>query len=119
MSSNKDALVSTTLLRQNRERVREELAGMRPYLTNEVAAMAERVLLEWEKAERDAAREFVETARAAFLTGWSADTLATHAKAIEETRTVPEEWRGLIAQRNSAGWAFVLSSIPVKRSQAA
>jgi hypothetical protein len=115
----REALVSTEILRQKRQEARAELDAHRPYLTEQVTAYAEKILLQWEQAEREAARQFVPTARAAALTGWSPETLTDHARQIEAGASVPEEWRGLLAQRTSAGWSFVLSSVPVKRSKAA
>lgn len=115
----RDVLVSTAILRQKRDEARAELDRLRPYLAAEVANYADLLLLEWEKAERDAALEYVPTAKAARLTGWSADTLIDHANALEAARSVPVAWRGLLAQRTTAGWTFCLSSIPVKQNKAA
>jgi hypothetical protein len=115
----KDVLVSTTILRQRRDEVRAELDDLRPYLPDQTVNFAERLLLQWEKAEKDAALEFVPTAKAERLTGWSADTLCDRAAAIDAGRPVPAKWRGLLAQRTTAGWTFCLSTIPVKETKAA
>lgn len=115
--SERDVLVSTAVLRARRQEAREELERLKPILDRQVIAYAETLLLQWERAETDAALEFVPTARAARLTGWAADTLAGHAKAIEAGRSVPLAWRGLLCKLTPAGWTFVLASIPVKHSE--
>lgn len=110
----KDTLVSTTLLRQRREEERAELDRVRPYLEPRVATYAERVLAAWERAEIEAAREYVPTSQAAALTGWHPDTLRTRAKMAREGKALPEEWGGLLAVWADGEWAFCISSIPPK-----
>lgn len=119
MSSKSDALVSTALLRQRREEERGELERLRPFLDDTVANYAERILTAWERAEVDAEREFVSTAKAAYLTGWSEDTLRDRAKRGREGRAMPAGWEGLLATWDGQEWAFCVSSIPTKGRKAA
>ncbi len=115
----KDTLVSTALLRQKREEERAKLDEVRPYLDETVAAYAERVLTAWERAEIEAAREFVPTARAAALTGWCQDTLRARARMSREGKPMPPGWENLLSVWDGQEWGFCISTIPAKGRRAA
>lgn len=115
----KDVLVSTAVLRQKRDEERDELDRIRPYLDEQVANYAERLLVAWERAEMDAAREYVPTARASSLTGWCPDTLRARARMSREGKMMPDGWENLLAVWDGQEWGFCVSTIPPKGRRAA
>ena len=116
----RDRLVSTNVLRERRERLREEIAEQKRVRADgdPFFRITDWLLAEWEDAEREAAREHVPTAEAARLTGWSEQTLRKYGQAARDGEPMPEGWEGLVA-RKDGDWSFVVSTIPVKRTQAA
>lgn len=117
----KDRLVSTAVLRERRQVLREKIADQKKVRANDDPFFkhTEWLLEEWEAAERDAAREYVPTARAAELTGWSEQTLRKYATAARAGEPLPEGWDELQARRQGPEWTFCVSTIPVKNSTAA
>lgn len=122
--SERDRLVSTALLRERRARLREQIAEQKKQRADgdPFFKIAEWLLAEWEQAERDAAKEYVSTAEASRLTGWSVHTLRLKAQRARTGVAMGEGWEGLQARRTGGkkgDWTFVLSTIPAKRTAAA
>lgn len=119
--SERDRLVSTTILRERRQLLREQIAEQKRTRADgdPFFRITEWMLAEWEQAERDAAREYVPTVEAARLTGWSDQTLRKRASDARDGRPMPDGWEGLLARRDGAEWVFCVSTIPVKNTAAA
>lgn len=117
----KDRLVSTAVLRERRQRLRDEIAAQKRVRSEDdpFFKITEWLLLEWEQAEKEAAREYVPTAEAVRLTGWSAQTLRKRAEEARAGESMPPGWELLQARKDGAEWAFVVSSVPVKGKGAA
>lgn len=117
----KDRLVSTAVLRERRDRIREEIEGQRAVRADAdpFFKICEWLLAEWEVAERDAAREYVSTAEASRLTGWSDQTLRIKAHKVRGGEDPGEGWEGLLVRSTGSEWAFCVSSIPVKNTKVA
>jgi hypothetical protein len=118
-----DKLISTRVLVEARERVRVEVERQRairadgdPFFRH-----ADWLLAEWEQAEREAVREYVSTRHAARLTGWSTETLRRRARRAHsgEGEPLPAEWAGLLVRRDGHEYSLVLSTVPLKPTQAA
>lgn len=116
-----DRLVSTAILRERRTELREQIAEQRKVRADDdpFFKIADWLLTEWEEAERLAARHYVPTAEAAQLTGWSAQTLRARARDARAGNAMPEGWEGLVVRSDGPEWSFVVSTIPVKATQAA
>lgn len=117
----KDALVSTKAVREGMDRVEEEIARQK-----RLRAEADPfflhvgwVLEEMRAAVREAEREYRPTSEAARLTGWSEETLRRRARALHEGKAVPGEWAQMIVRKDGADWTYLVSTVPVKRSNAA
>lgn len=121
MSRASDKLVSTAVMRERRQRLREQIQAQKAVRADgdPFFKITEWMLAEWEAAEKDAAREYVPTAEAVRLTGWSAQTLRRRAEEARAGDPVPAGWDLLQARKDGAEWAFVVSSIPVKGKGAA
>lgn len=122
--SERDRLVSTAVLRERRARLREQIAEQKRTRAegDPFFKIADWLLAEWEQAEKDAAKEYVSTAEAARLTGWSVHTLRLKAARARSGATMTEGWEGLQARRTGGRkgeWTFVVSSVPAKRTAAA
>lgn len=117
----RDRLVSTAVLRERRELLRQQIAEQKKIRANDdpFFKITDWMLGEWESAERDAAREYVPTARACELSGWSGQTLRKYAAAARAGESLPEGWEELLARREGADWVFCVSTIPVKNTAAA
>lgn len=118
----RDRLVSTTITKERREELRARIADQRKVRAegDPFFKITEWMLEEWEAAERDAAREYVPTSRAAALTGWSEQTLRRYAGMARAGEPMPEGWQGLQAVRHGKhDWTFCVSTIPVKSTAAA
>lgn len=120
----KDRLVSTAVLRERRDKLREQIAEQKSVRSNDdpFFKITDWLLAEWEQAEKDAAREWVPTVRAAELTGWTEETLRKMGAKARAGEPMPEAWDQLQARRAGGGsgeWSFVVSTIPVKRTEAA
>jgi hypothetical protein len=92
--SERDRLVSTAVLRERRDRLRQQIAEQKRIRSSDDPFFkhTEWMLEEWESAERDAAREYVPTSRASELTGWSPQTLRKYAAAARAGEALPEGW---------------------------
>lgn len=117
----KDRMVSTSVLRERREEIRETIEEQRKVRAEDDPFFkhCDWLLSEWEQAEREAAREYVPTAEAARLTGWSEQTLRKYAAAAKAGEPMPEGWEELRARTDGAEWSFCVSTIPVKNTRAA
>ena len=125
---NKDRLISTSALRERREELRDQIDEQRRTRSDDdpFFKITGWMLAEWEQAEKDAAKEYVSTAEAARLTGWTVGTLRKYAAARREGEPVPDGWDELQAKRTGAGergdrgeWHFVVSTVPIKNTAAA
>lgn len=116
MSRASDKLVSTSVLRERRQKIREQIQAQKAVRADSdpFFKITEWLLLEWEAAEKDAAREYVPTAEAVRLTGWSAQTLRRRADEARAGAAVPPGWELIQARKDGAEWCFVVSSIPAK-----
>lgn len=119
--ADRDRLISTAVLRERRELLRQQIADQKkmraaddPFFKH-----TEWLLAEWEQAEKEAAREYVPTARAAELTGWAVQTLRKYAAAARAGEPIPAGWDELLARREGSDWVFCVSTIPVKNTAAA
>lgn len=117
----RDRLVSTAVLRERRQRIRDEIAAQKRVRADDdpFFRITEWVLAEWEQAEREAAKEYVPTAEAVRLTGWSAQTLRKRAEEARAGEPMQEGWELLQARKEGAEWAFVVATIPVKGRKSA
>ena len=120
----RDCLVSTALLREHRQRVQEEIERERQWRSNDDVffKITRRVLDAWEEAEKAAARQYVPTAEAARLTGWSEPTLRKWAAIARTGGTLTGGWDEMVARREGGekgDWSFVVSTLPVKNTAAA
>ena len=110
-------LVSAATLRGHLEQVREREAEHRRFRADGAGEtkVADWILAEWEAAIDAAEAELVGLSRAAELTGWHADTLRRHARAVWENKPVPATWRALdVRRQGEAGdWLVRLASVPV------
>lgn len=112
----RDKLVSTAVMRERRRILREQIQAQKSVRSDgdPFFKITEWMLAEWEAAERDAAREYVPTAEAVRLTGWSAQTLRKRADEARAGEPLPPGWDLLQARKDGSEWCFVVSSIPVK-----
>lgn len=117
----RDRLVSTAVLRERRDQLRQQIADQKKVRANDdpFFRITDWMLEEWEAAERDAAKEYVTTARAAELTGWSEQTLRRYGAAVRAGEPLPEGWDELLARKSGSDWFFCVSTIPVKSTAAA
>ena len=118
---NNDRLVSTSVLRERREEIRDQIAEQRRTRSDDdpFFKITDWMLAEWEQAEKDAAREYVPTAVAAELTGWSVQTLRKNAHRARSGEPLPNGWQDLQARLEGSDWVFVVSTVPVKNTSAA
>ena len=117
----KDRLVSTAVLRDRRDKIREDIEAQRAVRadTDPFFKVTEWLLAEWEAAEKDAAREYVSTAEASRLTGWSDQTLRIKAHKVRGGEDPGEGWEGLLVRSTGSEWAFCVATIPVKNTKVA
>lgn len=117
----RDKLVSTAILREKRQALRDQIAEQKRFRPDNdpFFRATEWLLAEWEAAEKEAAREYVSTAEAVRLTGWSGQTLRKRADAARSGDPLPEGWENLQARKDGAEWCFVVSTVPVKGKDAA
>lgn len=117
----RDVLVSLARIREGLESVEAEVerqkmlrADADPFFRH-----VDWVLTEVRAAIREAEVEYVPTAEAAKLTGWSDETLRRHAKALHAGEAAPREWAEMLVRKDGGDWSFCVATIPVKRSVAA
>lgn len=117
----RDRLVSTAVTAERRKQLREKIAEQKKVRSPEdpFFKITDWMLEEWEGAERDAALEYVPTARAVELTGWGVNTLRKYAIAAHAGEPLPAGWEELRVRKVSGDWVFCVSTIPVKNSSAA
>lgn len=117
----RDRLISTTVLRERRDQLQETIEAQRAVRADEdpFFKITAWLLAEWERAERDAAREYLPTVEAARLTGWSEQTLRKKAHQVRAGEDPGEGWEELLVRSTGSEWAFAVSTIPVKRTNAA
>lgn len=117
----RDRLISTTLTRERRDELRQQIQDQKRLRAQDdpFFKITDWMLSEWEQAEKEAAREYVSTAEAARLTGWSEQTLRKRAHEAHEGRPLPEGWEELRVRADGPTWSFCVSTIPVKSTQAA
>ncbi len=114
-------MVSTLVLKERRSEIRAKIEEQRQLRAEDdpFFKITDWLLAEWEQAERDAAREYVPTAIAAELTGWSAQTLRSKAQKARDGDHPGEGWEELQVRLDGSEWAFCVSTIPVKNTRAA
>lgn len=117
----KNRLVSTAILRERIEEVKEKRKEQKRFRAEDDPFFkhTEWVILEFEQAIRDAAREYVPTMEAAELTGWSPQTLRTKAHKVRAGEDPGPGWEDLQVRASGGEWAFCVSTIPVKSSRVA
>lgn len=117
----KETLVSTGPLRERIVRLEEEVEAQRQLRADDdpFFRWAEYFLAAMREALRDAEREYVATAEAARLTGWSEQTLRARGRAAARGRPLPTGWEGLLARHEANEWAFCVATIPIKGQAAA
>lgn len=85
-----------------------------------VVKMGLRLLREAEEVQETLLEARVGTFEASERTGWHPDTLQKYAKARIAGDPLPEAWSELVVELDGSGaYAFVVGSIPSKRSTAA
>lgn len=119
--TDRERLVSTTLLTERIEELEAEVEEQRKTRadTDPFFKIADWLLAEWRKALRDAEREYVTTAEASRLTGWSDQTLRQRAREAAAGAGLPDGWEELRARKDGTDWSFCVSTIPVKGQAAA
>lgn len=116
-----ETLVSTALMRARIEELESEIDEQHKVRADDdpFFKVAAWLLEEWRQALRSAEREYVPTAEAERLTGWTAQTLRKRARAATEGRPLPKGWEELRARQDGAEWSFCVSTIPVNPRAAA
>lgn len=117
----RDRLVSTALLRQRIQELEEEVESQRRVRADDdpFFRVTAWMIAEMQGAIRQAEREYVSTADASRLTGWSEQTLRKYGAAVINGDPLPVEWQDLLARFDAGEWAFCVASIPVKPSRVA
>lgn len=115
----REKLVSTTLLRERIQALEAEVEEQKKLRADDdpFFRIAEYFLTSMTDALREAEREYVPTAKAARLTGWSEQTLRARGRDVVEHRPLPPGWQDLLA-RFDGEWSFCVATIPVKDTQA-
>lgn len=108
-------------LRKFKERANREL---KPHLAVHgdeapFVRLALRMIQVAEEVEEELGKRRSGTHEASDRTGWSIETLQARAKAKLAGEPMPAAWADLDVEKTSAGYAFVLSSIPEKPRSAA
>jgi hypothetical protein len=117
----KETLVSTGPLRERIRRLEAEVEAQRQLRADDdpFFRWADYFLAAMTEALREAEREYVSTAEAARLTGWSEQTLRARGRDVTNGRLMPAGWEGLLARQEAHEWAFCVATIPIKGQAAA
>lgn len=112
---------TSEFLRRFRERADAEL---RPHLyvhgdDAPLVKLALRMVQVAEEVEEELGQRRCGTSEASDRTRWSVETLQHYAKAKLAGEPLPDGWDALIVEKTTAGYSFVLGSIPEKPSAAA
>lgn len=72
------------------------------------------IIAEIEDAMHEAEEAWLPTTEASNATGWDEQTLTKWARRKLRKEPVPHDWRGIQVRKSGAGYAFRVSTLPVK-----